>query len=225
MATLLGGLSALWLFLERFMPATRQLSAQGSAVPEAAKKQRNGVVRLLQAFPMSTTVALGLQWVLTVYVLSYHNRFLSLFGLLLPIWIVPLAILICKFVTADAGAVRIVGGALGGIVSAAIAYAMMDWAARYGLVTGIFFGTLVAGHVASPERMTSLFSLIVGTLLLLFGLGVFEDLRWFMQFSGEGFILAAFAVVFWLYFAAASHLPAFKRFRRQNRKRSKPQAS
>jgi hypothetical protein len=193
--TLLGGLSALWFFVERLMPA-------GAGRPVARTSLVSRVVlTILTGMPMSTRVALGLQWVLTVYTLSYFNTFAAVIGVLLPVWVVPLGILIQRFITPDPGVARIVGSVAGSVLGASIAHALIDWATPQGVVTGLFFSTLVTGHMAAPSRKTSAFSLLAGIFLLLWALGVFQDLKYFLRANDEGFLAAAFAMLMWLYMA------------------------
>lgn len=176
------------------------------------------VAVLLTGMPMSPRVSLGLQWVLTVYALSYFSVVAVSIGLLLPVWIVPIAVVVQRFIVADTGVARIVGGVAGGVLGAAIAHALIDWSTPQGLVTGIFFGTLVTGHVAAPGRQTSAFSLLAGTFLLLFTLGVFSDLKYFLQPSDAGFVAAAFAIVVWLYVAIVAKTEVAQKLWRRVRK-------
>lgn len=174
---------------------------------------------------MSPRVALGLQWVITVYALSYFSSYAVNIGLLMPVWLIPLGLAIHRFVVADAGVARIVGGVAGGVLGAAIAHALIEWATSYGLVTGLFFGTLVVGHIATPERRTSAFSLIAGTILLLYALGVLSDLKYFLQPNDHGFVAAAFAIILWFYIAAVSKLAFFKKILgNKSRRRSNPRS-
>jgi len=112
----------------------------------------------------------------------------------------------------DEGVARLVGGICGGMIGSAIAYARIDWATPYGLTTGIFFGTLLAGHVSNPTRQTSVFSLVASTLLLLFALGVFHD-TFFMQLDGEAFVISALAAALWLSLMGAARMLAMLKLR------------
>lgn len=193
--TVLGGLSALFYFADRVKH--RQLPRKQRNMGRGDVKARL-FVRVVNGLPSPPHVVLALQWVLLVYISGHLSRGLPAVAVLVPIWAILLGLAIHKSVVKGEGQARIVGGIAGGIIGAAIAYASVDWAAAYGLSTGMFFGTLVSGTVANPSRQTSLFSAIVSTTILLWVLGVFHGLRFFADLDGEAFIGASLALGIWL---------------------------
>src|SRR4051794_26413697 len=116
-ATLLGGLAALFNFGELLTRVFKSGLLKTHATGQNASPSASAPVSSTHS--MSARVALGLQWIITIYIFSHLSRGLPSVGILLPIWTVPLALAIRHFVVADEGVARIVGGIVGGIVGAA----------------------------------------------------------------------------------------------------------
>lgn len=208
-ATLLGGLSALWFFFERLLPT----DGAEQALREKDTAARRGFWATLRAPTLPMPVVLGAQWIVSVFVLFATSTLTGVFAFYSPLWIIPLSYMVTRFVTRQSGLARIVGGLAGGMIGAGIAWGIRDWATRYGLVYGVFFGALVSGHLATPKRQVTVFSAFTSTLLLLAGLKVFEEGDFFLDPPGAAFVAGALAAVTWIICMALADL------RRQSRRK------
>ena len=91
----------------------------------------------------------------------------SIVGTFFMLPMFPLSIVVSRLVNRNIVISGLVGGLIIAIVEGGIAYSFRDWAARFGLTLGAFFGASLAIYFSAEDKHTNLHWAVTSTLLLI----------------------------------------------------------
>jgi hypothetical protein len=157
---------------------------------------------------MPAPIVLTILWMVALFALGTIGwRYPHvLYGLASALWLGFMAFIVATFVTDDHRIACIIGGFTGGVMSAGIAYQVDETFARAGLAIGVVLGTAVTSYAVRPASRWSIFAALLAAVVLLAGVGFFEQPWHLIGFPGEGFIAAAFAAPIAALLALLVHL-------------------
>jgi hypothetical protein len=94
---------------------------------------------------------------------GWMGGILSIFLILL----LPLSIIISRFVNRNIVLSIFIGGLVAAMIEGGLGYSVRDWAARYGIVYGAFFGASLTLYFSKEYKYTNSFWASVSTLLII----------------------------------------------------------
>jgi len=159
------------------LPSPPDLAGNGTGEADCIQTaSAAGVVRHAWSFGFTTLrsvtapalVVLGSQWILCIVLMFGKTNHLGyLFGFWSPLWLLPTSYLAALLLKRDGA--RLVGGLVGGIVSAAVVGPDIAGNAYHGFAFGAFFGAGLAGCWSEPaKRVTVLWASLSTAALILF---------------------------------------------------------
>jgi hypothetical protein len=186
---------ALHLRKDRSAPqALRRKPSRSARAPKRSGAREDVEVQSFLSLPI--LIGGGFQWVLAVFVLSAYNLASagSMLGMISPLWIAPLSYFIVRFIASEPVTAGVLGAFAGGLVGGFFGHEIVRWATRYGFAIGAFFTCTLAVYWASSRRQIGLVRAVAGTVVLIGSLGVFEDVRFFLNPPDDAFKGGAMAV-------------------------------
>lgn len=149
-----------------------------------------------------------------VFIVAETARGLGPISSLAPLWLWPMSYLVVRFVTSDKYLARLIGFVVGGILGAAIGYALTDWATQLGFTVGAFFGIQLTGYQCAPTMPTRLPWALISTSILITCLGVFHHLNFYLHPSGDVFVYTALVLISAVLLASSLSLLKITHFRK-----------
>ncbi len=152
-------------------------------------------------------ILIFLQWVLAVFILYTYSSEIGFFlGNLGPCWMILLSFYLARYVPEAPVGSRVIGCILGGIVGAGVAFEIRDWGVFLGLGFGAYFVGALTGYFSISMKHTHVVWAFLSTSVMMAMLGVFRDIRFFLNPPGEAYLGGTAAAVSGICIAEAFQL-------------------
>ena len=154
-------------------------------------------------------LVIWIQLIITNYLLSADSRLTVPLGFISIPLILLISVAVSRLVSRDKVMSIFIGGLVIALVEGGLAYAVRDWAFRFGIPFGAFYGASFANYFSDNVKNTNVFWASVTTLLLVAMLVTPDFIQYGMQINletykdnvGQSLMGASFTIILGLVLA------------------------